>query len=158
MSTSAAIRGADVVRIPPPLFFVATFGLGLLVHAVTGDRMPGRPLTAWLGIAIMIGALGFAVSAIGMFVRAGTTIIPHHQVSKLVTGGPFRVSRNPMYAALTLLCIGAAFALGTWWPLVTLVPTVAAIGVLVIGPEERYLEREFGDDYRAYCRQVRRWL
>lgn len=94
----------------------------------------------------------------GMFLRAHTTVIPHRRVSALVTSGPLRVSCNPMYTAFASITIGAALVIGTWWPLVTLIPALLVIRIAVIGPEERYLAETFGEDFAAYRANVRRWL
>jgi protein-S-isoprenylcysteine O-methyltransferase Ste14 len=151
-------RGATVIPVPPPVIFVLAFAAGLVLHAITDDRLGGRPATAWLG-AVLISA-GFVLAAWAdiMFVRAHTTVIPHRAASALVTGGPFRFSRNPIYSALSLITVGAALLIGTWWPLATLVPALVIVRLWVIGPEERYLANTFGADYEAYCKKVRRWL
>jgi protein-S-isoprenylcysteine O-methyltransferase Ste14 len=63
-----------------------------------------------------------------------------------------------MYLQMVLVCIGVAIALMSWW-LLALTPAVAwLLQRLVILPEEAYLERKFGDGYRAYKGRVRRWL
>lgn len=151
-------RGAKVVIIPPPVIYGLSFVVGLVLHAITDDRIGGRPATAWFGWVLILGGMLFVAGAVRMFVRAHTTVVPHHRVSRLVTAGPYRFTRNPMYTAMALLCLGGAFAVGTWWPVVTLVPAVAVIRLLVIGPEERYLQETFGAEYAAYCEKVRRWL
>jgi protein-S-isoprenylcysteine O-methyltransferase Ste14 len=76
----------------------------------------------------------------------------------LVTEGPFRYSRNPIYLALTLLYLGVAFLVNAWWILLLVVPVLLVIRYGVIAREEVYLARKFGDAYRQYTTQVRRWL
>jgi protein-S-isoprenylcysteine O-methyltransferase Ste14 len=76
----------------------------------------------------------------------------------LVTGGPYRISRNPIYLALTLVYLGLALAWGSLWPVVLLAPLLIVMRYGVIGREERYLEARFGDAYRAYRAAVRRWI
>lgn len=158
MKAESSARGAKVISIPPPVIYVVAFAAGLLLHAITGDELGGRPATAWLAAALIVGGLALGAGAIGLFVRAHTTVIPHHRVSVLVTSGPLRFSRNPMYTGLALITIGAALAIGSWWPLVTLMPALVIIGYWVIGPEERYLAQTFGQEYATYRAKVRRWL
>lgn len=158
MNADRPARGAKVVPIPPPAIYVIAFAAGLLLHAITDDKIGGRPATAWLAVALIVGGLVLGAGAIGMFARAQTTIIPHHQVSSLVTRGPLRFSRNPMYTSFILITIGAALAIGTWWPMVTLIPAVVIIDLWIIRPEERYLTETFGQEYAAYRASVRRWL
>lgn len=147
-----------MIRVPPPLFYLITFIVGLGLHAVTEDHVGGRPTTDWAGVALMVVGIALTGASAVMFVRARTTIIPHHRVSLLVTSGPYRLSRNPMYTGLALITIGLALTIDTWWPIVTLVLALVAIRLLVIGPEERYLAEAFGEEYAAYCPRVRRWL
>jgi protein-S-isoprenylcysteine O-methyltransferase Ste14 len=76
----------------------------------------------------------------------------------LVTEGPFRYSRNPIYVALTLLYVGVALLINALWILLLVVPAVLVLRYGVIAREEAYLTRKFGDAYRQYTTQVRRWL
>jgi protein-S-isoprenylcysteine O-methyltransferase Ste14 len=84
--------------------------------------------------------------------------VPHHPVSALVTTGAYRISRNPMYAGLAVGYVGGTLLLGSWWSLVLLPPALAAVQIMVILPEERYLQRRFGAEYAGYRARVRRWL
>jgi protein-S-isoprenylcysteine O-methyltransferase Ste14 len=93
-----------------------------------------------------------------LFGRAGTPVTPSSGTSRLVVVGPYRFSRNPDYIGQTLLTIGLALLLGAPWALLFLVPALLLIRYGVIAWEERYLERRFGEEYRLYRQQVRRWL
>ena len=156
--TGESTRGAKVIPVPPPVIYVLAFAVGLVLHAVTDDDIGGRPAAAWVGAVFMAGGLALGAGTLRMFLRARTTVIPHHRVSALVTSGPLRFSRNPIYTAFALITVGAALAIGTWWPLVTLIPALLVIRFGVIGPEERYLGETFGEEYAAYRANVRRWL
>ncbi len=76
----------------------------------------------------------------------------------MITSGPFRFSRNPIYLAFALMHVGLAVWSAKAWLLITLLPALAAIRYGVIGPEERYLEQKFGPVYLDYKKSVRRWL
>jgi protein-S-isoprenylcysteine O-methyltransferase Ste14 len=76
----------------------------------------------------------------------------------LVTVGPFRYSRNPIYMALTLLDVGVALLINALWILLLVIPAVLVLRYGVIAREEAYLTRKFGDAYRQYTTQVRRWF
>jgi len=73
-------------------------------------------------------------------------------------GGPYRFSRNPGYGAITFLYTALALTFGGWWSILALIPTILLIRYAIISREERYLERKFGEEYRAYKACVRRWI
>ena len=72
--------------------------------------------------------------------------------------GPYHFSRNPIYVSFVLLVLGLSVWLDDLWLLVTLVPAVGVIAAVVIPKEERFLERNFHDQYASYKAAVRRWL
>ena len=90
--------------------------------------------------------------------RAGTNIRPDQPTLAIVSDGPFRFTRNPLYLALTGLYAGIALLVNALWPLLLLAPVLAVLRWGVIAREERYLEAKFGEAYRAYRSRVRRWV
>jgi protein-S-isoprenylcysteine O-methyltransferase Ste14 len=90
--------------------------------------------------------------------KAGTPIRTDRPVPRLVTDGPFRFTRNPEYLGLAMLYAGIALLRNSLWAILLLPVVVYVIQREVIGREERYLERTFGEEYLAYKAQVRRWL
>jgi len=90
--------------------------------------------------------------------RAGTPLRPTLPVTALVTGGPFRFTRNPLYLSMTILYAGITLQFDALWPLFTLPPALAIVHWKIILREEKYLEAKFGDAYRAYKARVRRWI
>lgn len=152
------------VSFPPPFLYVAAFVAGLLLQRgwplpITGPRHgTARGAVLIAGLALFLMFLGLLASAFFNFGRARTTVIPNRPASALVTSGPYRISRNPMYLALALLHAGLALLLNTWWPLFFLPIAVIAIDRLVIAREERYLASAFPQEYGAYRSRVRRWL
>lgn len=93
-----------------------------------------------------------------MFVLARTTLIPHGQASRLITAGPYRFTRNPMYLSLTLGYLGAAAIFLQVWPLLLLPIPVVTMNTFVIPFEEARLRECFGETFRDYCGRVRRWI
>lgn len=109
------------------------------------------------GLLIVIGIV-VVVWAARQFQRAGTAIKPFETSSALVTDGPYRYSRNPMYLGLVIALTGMGIALGTLSPFVVIPVFIWLIRRQFIQHEEAALERTFGSAYTEYKRQVRRWL
>ena len=149
------------VRFPPPLLFVVAFLVGWLTHRThplplfAAAARPVVVLLGWLCIVLWGGLSGWALAT---FHRARTAIIPNRPATRLVMHGPYRLSRNPMYLALTLLYVGVALLLNSVWPLMLLPLILVILHVAVIRREERYLAAAFGAAYDGYRRWVRRWL
>jgi protein-S-isoprenylcysteine O-methyltransferase Ste14 len=156
------MTGADAdtagVPFPPPLFFVIGFLVGVGLELLW--PIPGLPTLPALLIAAAGGALWLYLDGAASFSfrRAGTSIIPFKPTTALVTSGPYRVTRNPMYVGMAALHIALAVAFGVIWALIVLPLVLIAVDRLVIAREERYLERKFGAEYTAYGQRVRRWL
>jgi protein-S-isoprenylcysteine O-methyltransferase Ste14 len=157
---SAAPRGARV-RLPPPLIF----GGGWLAAWALHRRLPfdidgtgGSAPQTMLGAGLILAGLVLMGWAIRTLLFARTTILPHGVVRQVVTSGPFRFSRNPIYLGMSGIYAGAALVLNMAWPLVMLPVVIAIVTTAVILREERYLTDAFGDAYGSYWRRVRRWL
>jgi protein-S-isoprenylcysteine O-methyltransferase Ste14 len=99
-----------------------------------------------------------ARSAEAAMKRAGTNIRPDQPTLAVVSDGPFRFTRNPLYLALTGLYVGITLLADALWPLLLLVPVLVVLQWGVVAREERYLEAKFGEPYRAYKARVRRWV
>ena len=151
-------RGARVIRIPPPLYYAAGLAGGMAANGFRALPLGGRPATAVAGALATALGMGLAVAAVAAMIRHRTTIVPHHPVATLLTGGAYRLSRNPMYTALAIAYLGLALLLDSWWPLALWPLVILAVRHLVIGPEEEYLTRRFGQTYTDYQTRVRRWL
>ena len=146
-----------IVRIPTPLWLLGLIGIALLLDLALELQPVARHRPT--GVVLLIAGFALTSWAQLTFKRHRAEIYPWSEThSALVTGGPFRFSRNPMYLGLVVFGVGAALVAGTWamW----LVPAmVFLLDQLVIIPfEERSMERAFGDAYRAYRTRVRRWL
>ena len=146
------------VWIPPPLWYALTILISVLLDRRWPLTIAAGALTTAAGIMSLVGGLALAFLSMGRFRRAKTSPVPIRPASALVTSGPYRYTRNPMYVSLALLTVATALLLRTWWPVVLLLPTVRIVRQFVILPEERYLRRRFGTEYEAYTRRVRRWL
>ncbi|MGH2962537.1 MAG: methyltransferase family protein [Solirubrobacterales bacterium] len=97
-------------------------------------------------------------AAMLFFRRAGTSMIPFVPTTALVTAGPYRYTRNPMYLGMAFLYVALALGTGVIWALIVLPLVIAAVDQLVIALEEGYLVRKFGEPYCDYMTRVRRWF
>ena len=154
----ATDRDSPGVIIPPPLIFAVFFCLGLAIDALIPLRSWGGPIAQGIGGALIAVGVVTGLVVVLQFRRAKTHIEPWEPASTLVTRGIYRLSRNPVYVPLALCHAGLALVLGKTWTLTMVLPALVFIRFGVIGREERYLERRFGETYRTYCRTVRRWL
>ena len=148
------------VRIPPPVLYIAAFLIGLALQARFPLPFLAQPVALGVGgVLAAVGALCIVTSIPAMLRGHGTLNIARPSTALvIVISGPYRYSRNPMYLGLALLFTGVAVLLAITWALLFVLPLVLYTQTRVIMPEERYLQRTFGDTYRAYCSQVRRWL
>jgi protein-S-isoprenylcysteine O-methyltransferase Ste14 len=146
------------VIILPPLVYGGAFVMGLLLHLVFPLHILPTTLARWIGMVCVLVSLPLALTTFRVLSRAHTPVDPMKPTTALVTEGPFHYSRNPIYVALTLLYLGVAFLVNALWILLLVVPVLVVIRYGVIAREEAYLTRKFGDVYRQYTVQVRRWL
>jgi protein-S-isoprenylcysteine O-methyltransferase Ste14 len=153
-----AQRGARVIPIPPPLYYVAGVAGGIAANGLVPLPLGGRPATVVAGALVTALGLGLAFAGVAAVIRHRTTIVPHHPVATLLTSGAYRHSRNPMYTGLAIGYLGLALLFDSWWPLAFWPFVILAVRHLVIRPEEEYLTQRFGQTYRDYRARVRRWL
>jgi protein-S-isoprenylcysteine O-methyltransferase Ste14 len=152
--------GRDIpgVIAPPPLIYAAGIAIGFALEAVLPSPSVPDPLRWTLGGALLVVGIALQGSFIAWFRRARTPVAPYHPTTALVTSGPYRISRNPAYLGFTLISSGIAFLANAVWLLAPLPVVLAVMRWGVIGREERYLERRFGEEYRRYKARTRRWL
>ncbi len=146
------------IRLHPAAIFL----LLVILAGLTDSRWPvpiaALPAIHWLGVALLIAGGSAILLAYRALLRAGTHIDPSRPTTRVVSGGIYAYSRNPVYLGLCLVVAGwglqknsliffaSAFLLG------------AALWRVVIQREEAYLEKKFGDEYLRYKNRVRRWL
>jgi protein-S-isoprenylcysteine O-methyltransferase Ste14 len=143
---------------PPPLIYMGGLLLGFFLHLIWPFTLLPPALAQALGLVLVVLFFVFAFPAVRLMRGAGTSLRPDMPTTTLITTGPFRYTRNPIYLAFTSLYVGVSFVLNMLWPLLLLPIVIVVMNRGVITREEAYLEREFGDAYRQYKARVRRWL
>jgi protein-S-isoprenylcysteine O-methyltransferase Ste14 len=146
------------VKINP---FVIYIGIGLLAallqHFIPLPFLPSLA-ARFIGVAFLVINLFFGLPALKKMFAARTSPNPNRPTTALVSSGPYRFTRNPMYIGLTLVFMGLLTYLQITWGLILLPLLVWLITVWVIRPEEQYLEWKFGGEYAEYKKHVRRWI
>jgi protein-S-isoprenylcysteine O-methyltransferase Ste14 len=146
------------IRIPPPPIYAAVFLVGLLLQWLFPLPFLPQPVALGVGAGLLGAWALLVISSIPTLVRRGGTLNTNAASARLVTGGAYRFSRNPIYLSLVLLYAGLACLFGVVWALILLPLLVVYTHVLVIRREERFLDRAFGEEYRAYKARVRPWI
>jgi len=149
-----------LLRVPVPWVFVLTYLAGVGVEAAfhRGGFFRDYKLLTPVGFVIFTIGGGFAGWGWSIFRRARTTRVPGEASTTLVTSGPYRLMRNPMYVGLSVAYIGEAAILHQIVPVVLLPLTIAYLNRVVIPVEEERLLAVFGAEYEQYQNDVRRWL
>ena len=150
-----------VMRIPVPWVFILAYLIGFVVqlYLPIPIRSPGIVrISLIVGLTLVVIGIAFAFSALGIFGKRSTTTIPFETPTSLVTSGPYRFTRNPMYVGLTLIYLGVAGTRAELWPVILLPVLLAYVNFIVIPVEERHLRDAFGNTYAQYGLRVRRWL
>jgi protein-S-isoprenylcysteine O-methyltransferase Ste14 len=155
-------RDAAAVRVFPPAVPVLTVLLGIGLNQLWPIGVPFElevPDRYWIGGAIIVCAvLGLGLWSVVLIRKSGQSENPWKPTTQIIQGGPFRITRNPMYLQMVLVCLGFAVALMNVWILILTLPCGWMLQRLAIVPEEKYLEGKFGDAYIEYKRRVRRWI
>jgi protein-S-isoprenylcysteine O-methyltransferase Ste14 len=111
-----------------------------------------------VGVFLIVFTYFWIRSTFNAFRKRRSSSESREAVKSLITDGPYRFGRNPMYLSAAILQLGLAIFLKNIWMGILILPTMAVITLLTILPEERFLEERFGETYRNYKAQVRRWI
>ncbi|MBX3357940.1 MAG: isoprenylcysteine carboxylmethyltransferase family protein [Phycisphaeraceae bacterium] len=131
-----------------------------VIIALTGARI-GTPIRwwGWVGIAMLGAGASLYVWTASLFVARGLgTPAPWDAPRRLVTTGPYAISRNPMYAAVLAVIAGEALLAGSVWVAVYGAAVFVAFYERTVRYEEPTLRREFGAEFESYCRRVGRFI
>lgn len=141
----------------PPILLLSMLLCGVVLNNIMPLTLvfPGGRI---LGLVLIVTAFSIDLWAMVTLRRSHTTIMPHRGSSHLVTEGPFKLSRNPIYLANMMLLVGIGLFFQIGW----LLPLALLDGVLThflaIRGEENHLIAMFGYKYESYKKAVRRWI
>jgi protein-S-isoprenylcysteine O-methyltransferase Ste14 len=149
------------VAVRPPLLFLS----GLVLGAIAGWLLPldaGAALAGpsrWIaGAAVVVLGAALLAWAFRLFRASGTPVPTSRPTNAIVTDGPYRFSRNPIYLGLSLVYIGIALGFGLWWALALLPLLWIILHFGVVRREEAYLEARFGEAYKTYRNRTHRYI
>lgn len=148
-----------MLKLPPPIWALTYVLIAATISWFSGwPKLLGLPL-APLGILLVAIAWILPVWAIFLFRREGTEVNPTSPTNrKLITSGPYRFTRNPMYLGLIVLTLGIAIWIGAWPMFAAPIALFATANWAHIPFEEAKMRRQFGAVYNNYVMRVRRWI
>jgi protein-S-isoprenylcysteine O-methyltransferase Ste14 len=146
------------VIMPPPFIYAGVLAAGLLANRRFRLPFLPRPLARTIGPLLILGGVAAALLGSRELHRAETNVDPYEPATTVVTGGPYRFTRNPIYVGFTLIYLGISALANALLPVLLLPAVQQLMRRGVIEREERYLERKFGDEYLHYKERVRRWI
>ncbi|HVZ34359.1 MAG TPA: isoprenylcysteine carboxylmethyltransferase family protein [Polyangiaceae bacterium] len=148
---------AQVPVIPPavPLAFLA---VGALVQMAIPLSIGPLAVVRPLGLVALATSTLLVAFAVHELRRAKTAFDVRRPTTRLVTTGVYRLSRNPVYLSIILLCWAVGFLTNALFVLVAAIPAASTLCIVVIRREERYLRKKFDAEFVEYCRRVRRWI
>jgi protein-S-isoprenylcysteine O-methyltransferase Ste14 len=145
----------------PPLIYVAAAAAAVVLHFIVPLPWPSGPwrlVLSLAGLVLVAIAVVIDIAAVRAFRRHQTTIFPNRGATKLITSGPFRHSRNPIYLGNTLAVSGAGLLFGVAWLIPAAFIAAGLVQKLAIEREEKHLSARFGSDWKAYAAQTPRWI
>jgi protein-S-isoprenylcysteine O-methyltransferase Ste14 len=146
------------IKVPPPLIYLLPLLSGLLLDRKAHVPFLPRGAARGLGWSLIGGGAVLSRWFIRTMRDADAPLRTDRPVPRLTTEGPFRHSRNPGYLSLAMFYAGIAVLRNALWAILLLPLVMYVIQREVIGREERYLERTFGEEYLDYKARVRRWV
>ena len=146
------------ILVPPPLIYLLALLSGLWLDRRVRVAFLPRGVARILGWPLVGGAVALSGWSAQTLRSADTTTRPDKPASRVVRHGPFGYSRNPIYVSFAMLYLGIAILRNALWAVLLLPLALYVIQREVIGREERYLERTFGEEYLDYKAKVRRWV
>ena len=146
------------IRVPPPLIYLLPLFAGLLLDRRSHVAFLPRGVSRSIGWPLIGGGLLLSRWFFRTMRDAEAPVRTDKPVPRLTTDGPFRYTRNPGYLCLAMIYAGIAVLWNALWAILLLPLVLFVVQREVIGREERYLERTFGEEYLDYKTRVRRWV
>jgi protein-S-isoprenylcysteine O-methyltransferase Ste14 len=151
-------KDTPAITVTPPYIYGGAIVVGVILHRFFSIELIPRRISIYGGIFFILFVVPIALFSIREFQRYRTTVDHKKPTTAIITTGPFRFTRNPLYLAGLLLLTGIGFLLNNIWIIGMLIPVIIIMTRSVIFHEEEYLTEQFGEKYLQYKSSVRRWL
>jgi len=152
----SATNPSGAVHPTAPMVAWAVAGIGL--QTLWPLSLPDWQALEWVSRGLLLPGVVMVVWSLITLFRAGTTAEHSKPTTRLVTTGPFRLSRNPIYLGLTAILVGLSVDWGSPYLILLSLAFPVVLHRWTVRPEEAYLEQEFGEEFRRYRSSVRRWI
>ncbi len=146
------------VRVPPPLVFLAYLIGAMILNWLFPLPDPWSTMFRLIGGATVLAGLVLGAAAVSRMIRAHTSPDPQRPTTALITDGPYRLTRNPIYLGFLFIYLGFTLFAGTLWGLILSPFLIWTVTGTVIRAEESYLRAKFPTEYEAYRSRARRWV
>ena len=147
-----------MVKIPPPILVLIL----ITSNYFSQNQVETMYLPYKLSISILILLVGIIIliNPVFKFIKSKTTVNPvkFTKVSKLVTNGIFKYSRNPMYLGMIFVIISTSIFYLNYYSIITPFIFYFWINRFQIKREEIFLAKKFGKEYLSYKSKTRRWI
>lgn len=144
----------------PSTLYIAALAVAFSLQKLFPLHMPmdGRIWLKLLGALLLLSGVALVIWALKTLLQHQTSILSTRPSSFLVTSGPFRLTRNPVYLGYTLIILASGLLLSCSWTIGASILTAVLIQYYVVRREEQHLLARFGFDFEHYCRRTRAWI
>jgi len=142
---------AAFIALPGIVAFAVPIAFGISAHRPVRHVPPAAA-------AVGLGTLLLFWCVREFYVAGRGTLAPWAPPRHLVTTGPYRWSRNPMYVGVIMILIGWSVLWATRTLLIYTLAVTAAVHIRVLVAEEPWAARNFGAEWETYRVRVRRWF
>ncbi len=142
----------------PPVHFAMALIAAFILRQIAPLPVSGGPVATIFGLSLLGASLLLDIWAALTLRTGGTAVLPHKAASHLVTRGPFRFTRNPIYLGYILILAGCGLMAADAWFFIAAIVSIMLMTFMSIRREEMHLLARFGGRFEDYCRATPRWL
>jgi protein-S-isoprenylcysteine O-methyltransferase Ste14 len=147
-----------IISMRPPRLALLLTAAALVAHIALNDERSIHVAVPWLGATLGIGGAALMMLAWWLFKRNHVAVCPTARTARLITSGPFRFTRNPMYVGMLAILFGLALIMGSLPFYLSFAAFFGLLNHFFCPYEENKLTDAFGAEYVLYKKNVRRWL